>query len=253
MRKMSGRWARKGSAYVFDLYAPFIVGLLGSVHCLGMCGPLVVAYALCRKSTDTGEKPGWRSWYRRGIAHHIAFHSGRLVAYSLLGTMTAALTGAAGIGRFFLNANGIIKVGGGVVLVLLGLMVLRVLPFPTWLTSVSLAPKSFWGRRLPPLLQSQRFAPRIFLGMATGLLPCSLSWAMLVTAAATQEPVRGGLTMLLFGLGTVPLLLLTGLSAHLLSIRIRFLGERLAAVTVMIMGVVLVVQGIGGHGCCGCG
>ncbi|HBD10322.1 MAG TPA: hypothetical protein DCZ69_18900, partial [Syntrophobacteraceae bacterium] len=113
--------------------------------------------------------------------------------------------------------------------------------------------KSFWGRRLPPLLQSQRFAPRIFLGMATGLLPCSLSWAMLVTAAATQEPVRGGLTMLLFGLGTVPLLLLTGLSAHLLSIRIRFLGERLAAVTVMIMGVVLVVQGIGGHGCCGCG
>ncbi len=101
-----------------------------------------------------------------------------------------------------------------------------------------------------PLLRSQRVAPKMALGMATGFLPCGLSWAMLVTAAATQEPLKGWLTMLMFGAGTVPLLLLTGLSAHLLSLRIRFLGERLAAITVIIMGVVMVVKGISGHGCC---
>jgi uncharacterized protein len=235
---------------VFDLYAPFIVGLLGSVHCLGMCGPLVVAYALHNKTADNAGQSGWGSWSLRRFAHHAAFHSGRIFIYGLLGAIAAGLFRAAAVSLFFLRARGTMEIIGGVVLVLLGLVVLKILPFPKWLTAVSLEPDSFWGRRLPQLLRSHRVAPKIVLGMATGLLPCGLSWAMVVTAAATQEPVRGGLTMVLFGVGTVPLLLLTGISAHLLSLRIRFLGERLAAITIIIMGVVMVARGISGHGCC---
>ena len=65
-----------------------------------------------------------------------------------------------------------------------------------------------------------------------------LSWGIVVKAATTQHLLSGFLTMIFFGLGTVPALFLPGLSASLLSSRARFLGERVAAVSVMIMGVI---------------
>ena len=235
---------------MMEYYGALIVGLLGSVHCLGMCGPLVVAYALHNKSADNAGQSGWGSWSLRGVAHHVAFHSGRILTYGLLGAIAAGLSGAAAVRIFFVQASGIMNIIGGLVLIVLALVVLKVLPFPEWLTSLSLSPESFWGRRLPHLLRSQRMAHKMMLGMAIGFLPCALSWAMVVTAAATQEPVRGGLTMVIFGVGTVPLLLLTGVSAHLVSLRMRFLGERLAAITIIVMGVVMVARGISGHGCC---
>jgi sulfite exporter TauE/SafE len=67
---------------------------------------------------------------------------------------------------------------------------------------------------------------------------------MIVTAASTQDPFKGWLAMVLFGVGTVPALLLMGLSVHLLSLRVRFFGERLAALMVIGMGLILVLEGV---------
>ena len=81
------------------------------------------------------------------------------------------------------------------------------------------------------------------MGMAVGFLPCMLSWAMIVKAATVPTPLHGFLTTMAFGLGTVPALFLTGLSASLLSLRVRFFGERAAAAAVMAMGCILVFKG----------
>ena len=81
------------------------------------------------------------------------------------------------------------------------------------------------------------------LGLSTGFLPCLLSWAMVVKAATTQNLLEGFLTMVSFGLGTVPALFLVGLSASLLSFKIRFFGERVAAVSVIAMGLILIFKG----------
>jgi sulfite exporter TauE/SafE len=70
-----------------------------------------------------------------------------------------------------------------------------------------------------------------------------LSFAMVVKAATTQNVLAGFLTMVIFGLGTVPALFLTGLSASLLSMKVRFLGERVAAVSVIVMGLILIFKG----------
>ena len=228
---------------MFEILAPLVIGLLGSTHCLGMCGPLVMAYALHHQPADREKRHGWRFLWDQGLLHHVAFHLGRIFTYGLLGAGAAGLFLAADLSRFFFRTQNAMEVLGGALLILLGLALLRIVPIPKWATSQSLIPGAFLWGRLPPLIRSRQIAPKVALGMITGLFPCCLSWAMIVTAASTQDPFRGWLAMVLFGLGTVPALLFAGLSVHWLSLRMRFLGERLAALTVIAMGLVLVLKG----------
>jgi sulfite exporter TauE/SafE len=165
------------------------------------------------------------------------------LTYGLLGAGAAGLFLAADLSRFFFRAHNGMEIFGGALLVLLGLALLRIVPIPKWSKSWSVVPGAFLGRRLPPLIRSRQITPKVALGMVTGLFPCCLSWAMIVTAASTQDPFKGWLAMVLFGLGTVPVLLFAGLSVHWLSLRVRFLGERLAALTVVAMGLVLILKG----------
>jgi sulfite exporter TauE/SafE len=84
---------------------------------------------------------------------------------------------------------------------------------------------------------------KVALGLAAGFLPCLLSWSMIIKAATTQSPVGGFLTMFAFGLGTMPALFFPGLSASFLSLKARFLGERVAAISIIAMGLILVYKG----------
>jgi sulfite exporter TauE/SafE len=83
----------------------------------------------------------------------------------------------------------------------------------------------------------------MLLGLAAGFLPCGLSWAMIIKAATTQDVTAGFLTMGAFGLGTVPALFLMGFSASFLSLKARFLGERIAAFSLLAMGLILIFKG----------
>ncbi len=235
---------------MYDVFAPLIVGLLGSVHCLGRCGPLVVAYALHGRPLETENRAYWKTAWNSGFFHHTAFHLGRIFTYGVLGGIAAGLFRAADVSFLFSQNQGAMRVFGGILLILIGLVLLKIVPLPSWLSSVSLSSGTFIGRWLPPLFNSPRTTSKVVLGLATGLLPCGLSWAMVVTAAATQDPIKGWLTMLMFGLGTIPLLLLTGLSVRLLSLRARFLGERAAALSIVVMGVMLAYKGINQSACC---
>jgi sulfite exporter TauE/SafE len=227
---------------VFDFFVPFLIGVAGSLHCLGMCGPLVMAYSLNIRAAEKEPAAGASALWRKGISHHAAFHLGRIFTYGFLGALAASLAQLTDLSRFFPWFRSGITLGGGILMVLLGLFLLKVIPVSIF-SLPSLGPKSFWQKIFPPLLQSQRQASKLALGLATGFLPCMLSWAMVVKAATTQHPLPGCLTMVLFGLGTVPALFLTGLSASLLSMRTRFLGERVAAASVIAMGFILIIKG----------
>ena len=228
---------------MFEFLAPFVIGLVGSVHCLGMCGPLVLAYSLHikRREAETAScaLPAWR----KGLFHHMAFHSGRLLSYGFLGILAAALFQTIGLITFYANLRGGMTLFGGGLMVFLGLLLLKVLPLPSFLDSLSMNPIFFRRRLLPPLFQSQRLGSKMVLGLATGFLPCGLSWAMIVKAGTTQNVAAGFLTMVAFGLGTVPALFLIGFSASFLSLQTRFLGERVAALSVIVMGLILVFKG----------
>ena len=227
---------------MFDLIAPLIVGLGGSLHCLGMCGPLVVAYSLHLRPTGAAGAPEVMHFWSQGFVHHLAFHSGRIMTYGLLGAAASGLAYTAGFNQLFAGLRSSVTLAGGLLMVLFGLAILKVIPL-SFFSSPSFRPGSFLGRTVSPLFGSNRLASKWALGLATGFLPCMLSWAMIVKAAFTPSPVHGFVTMALFGLGTVPVLFFTGLSASLFSLRVRLAGERVAACSVIAMGLMLVIKG----------
>jgi sulfite exporter TauE/SafE len=227
---------------MLDLLAPLIVGFVGSLHCLGMCGPLVVAYSLHMRSTPPDGTPDVTDLWSKGIAHHLAFHTGRILCYGLIGALASALAYVAGFGHFFARLKSGMALTGGLLMVLFGFMLLKVIRAPLF-SLPSFGPHSLFGHALPRLFASNRIASKWALGFAAGFLPCMLSWAMIVKAASTASPVHGFLTMAFFGLGTVPALFFTGLSASLATLRVRLTGERVAACSVIVMGIILLVKG----------
>jgi uncharacterized protein len=226
-----------GPGPAFDFVAAWLVGFLGSLHCLGMCGPIIIAYSLHSKSYRNSVSDSGASIFQGEIFHHLAFHLGRVITYGFLGAMAGLLFYLANLDRLFLHLRSGMTLVGGVLMIFLGLVLIRVIPLPRFaILSPGKAP-------IQRLLGSQTLYSRVALGMAVGFLPCGLSWAMIVKAATTNNIVAGSLTMVAFGLGTVPALLLPGISASLLSLRVRIVGERLAALSVIAMGLILVFKG----------
>ena len=227
---------------MLDIFASFFIGFVGSLHCLGMCGPLVMAYSLHLRPEDPSRNISVKALWSRGISHHLAFHAGRILTYGLLGALASILAYLTAFNQVLGNLRGGFTLGAGGLMVLLGLVLLKVLPFPL-LSLPSSGPNSYWGKILPLLFRSQSLPSKLALGLATGFLPCLLSWAMIVKAASTGNPLTGFFITTSFGLGTIPALFFTGLSASLLSLKARFFGERIAAVSVILMGMILIFKG----------
>ncbi len=228
---------------MLDLIGPFIFGLAGSGHCLGMCGPLVLAYSLHLRPTDsTGSAAIWPA----SANHHAAFHAGRLFTYGLLGAVAAGIAGGSAFHHLFAAFRSTAALGGGALMVVFGACLLGVVPLGARGLPVATGP---WALKFfRRLFSSKRLAAKLSLGLAAGCLPCMLSLAMIVKAATTCRPFLGFLTMLSFGLGTLPVLFFTGLSASLLSFRVRILSERMAAGTVIIMGLIVIFEGLKARG-----
>jgi uncharacterized protein len=231
-----------GPGMLLDFIASLSIGFLGSLHCLGMCGPLILAYSLQLGRVQTSASTSGALRFQSGVSHHLAFHLGRLTTYGFLGAVAGLLFHLANLERLFFNLRSGLTLVGGALMILMGLALMRIMPLPgmTTLSFNGSWMKASFGR----LLISQGRSSKMLLGMGVGFLPCGLSWAMIVKAATTQNPLAGFLIMLAFGLGTVPALFLPGISASLLSLRWRLVGERLAGLSVIVMGLILVSKGV---------
>jgi len=228
-----------------ELVFPFTVGFLGSLHCLSMCGPLVLAYSLQARDSKDFVTGTVRCPLSAGLLHHLAFHAGRLFTYGLLGALGAGLFQLASFQQVFTGLRGGMSMAGGFIMIILGLAFLRLLPLPAFLGTGRLIPDFIRQRLLPALFQAQQPGAKGLLGLLAGFMPCCLSWAMIAKAATEQEIVAGFFTMIAFGLGTMPALLAAGLFTSVLSLKLRLLGERLAAFAVIFMGIFLMTSGAG--------
>jgi sulfite exporter TauE/SafE len=133
-----------------EILWPFFIGLAGSLHCLGMCGPLVVAYSLEAAQGVRASAAGAGS-ISSTLACHLAFHTGRVITYGIVGAVAGGFFEAADLGRFSHHFRSYLWAGGGVLLVLFGLAMLKVVPFPRFLTAGFGNPDSFLlSRPYPP-------------------------------------------------------------------------------------------------------
>jgi len=229
------------SDYLFAL----TVGFLGSLHCLGMCGPLLFAYSMHARSA--GELRGERQMHplRNGLLHHLVFHAGRLATYTLLGGVASAIFQFAAFQPVFKGLRNGATLLGGLLMIAIGLYLLRLLPVPALLGRVLLLPASLQNRLVPAMAASQRLGAKALLGFFAGFLPCGLSGAMIIKAATSGTVLKGFATMALFCAGTVPVLLSAGILASVFTLELRLIGERMAALAVIFMGVFMVASGAG--------
>lgn len=219
---------------MLDFLAPLFIGFLGSFHCLGMCGPLVLAYSLQETSKTTGLSLLTRSGY-----NHLLFQGGRTISYVLLGCVAWTVGHSVDLKLFVGNIRTWGTLVGGTLMIILGLMLLGFLPsfsFGSLSTTCSRRSPRYWVKKW---MNSPKPWSKLSLGIATGFLPCMLPWAMMVKAAVSSSLSEAFLTMFLFGVGTAPSLLFLGICATTVSVRIRLAGEKMAGLGIIAMGALL--------------
>jgi uncharacterized protein len=179
--------------------AIFLVGLLGGTHCVGMCGGIVGALS----AQVAGSRPP--------LAIHLAYNLGRIFSYAVAGALVGAI---GGLGLAFgpvASVQLVFYVLANLMLVALGFYLMG---FTRSLSAVEHLGRSLWARVQPltgRFLPVRGIAQALPLGMLWGWLPCGLVYSVLATALVAGSASRGALAMLVFGLGTLPNLLLAGL------------------------------------------
>jgi len=184
----------------------FLVGLLGGVHCLTMCGGLVGSLTL-------GLDPRRRRDPRRMLPLQLGYNLGRVAGYGIAGAL------AGGLGAILLQLDALqiaqrtLYALAGVVMILLGLALGG---WANRLAQVERLGLALW-RRLEPLrrrwLPVRRVRDAVAIGLIWAWVPCGLVYSVLLMAVASGSPGDGALTMLAFGAGTLPNLLGIGLLA----------------------------------------
>jgi len=208
-----------------------VSGLLGSAHCLGMCGPFALAIG--------SHAAGWRS----NLLRQASYSAGRIFTYAVLG----AVAGFCGLRLAnslvgWTNVPAVLAILAGSLLVVQGLLAAGILPNRGVAAAAGACPAAAGMRSL---LHSRGVGDVFLAGLFTGLLPCGLLYGMVALAASTHHVGRGLGTMVAFGLGTVPAMMATGLGGSLLGVAARRHLHAIAAWCLVLTGVVSIARGAG--------
>ncbi len=206
--------------------AALVAGLFGSAHCVGMCGGIAGLFAVKLEVASLSRRVGL------GVAYNV----GRILGYAVLGFLVA------GIGKTIAGVipmlAGPVRLASGLLIILVGLQIAfdwRLLQF------LERGGAAVWQRIAPSargLLPVTSAPKALALGFLWGWLPCGLVYSALLIAATSGEALNGAAVMAVFGLGTLPAMLLTGLgAAELQAFMARKWARRGAGLLVVLMGI----------------
>ena len=208
-------------------------GILGGFgHCIGMCGPLVASYSLVR-ATRTPPR-------LIRMAPHLLYNSGRITTYALIGGVMGLSGSFINVAGSFAGIQNVVAVASGVMMIFMGLSIAGIGSNTAWIEKHNLSVLRL-ARRVFGSSSMLSYYP---LGLILGLLPCGLSYTVFIASAGTGGLLPGMLTALLFGLGTMPALLVFGAVMTSISASLRGRIYRAGGVVVIIMGVYFLFRGI---------
>lgn len=199
----------------------FIIGMLTSIHCVGMCGGIMLSQSISKKDESK----------LQAIRPAILYNAGRVIAYTLIGGLVGSL---GSVLSFSLTVKSSMQIFAGIFMVILGLnmagfSIFRKLniKFPWSACSLKKKPKT-------PFL----------VGILNGLMPCGPLQTMQLYALGTGSATKGALAMFLFALGTVPLMLTFGTLSGLLSKGYTKKILKMSGFLVIILGVIMGNRGL---------
>lgn len=206
----------------------FMLGLLSSAHCVGMCGGIVGAFSL--------SIPAQLRTPLRLMLITLAYNMGRIITYTTMGLLLG------GIAQFLQSHSTlftlVVRFIAGITLIVMGLYLSQLWYGLTWIEKAG----QFIWRRIQPL--TKRFIPvdtlprAVTLGMLWGFLPCGLVYSVLLWAISANSSQQSALIMFCFGLGSLPALITLGVFSNLLKKFIR------AKTTRLISGMVVIGLGL---------
>ncbi len=202
--------------------AAFTVGLLGNVHCLGMCGGIATAIGVTQG--------------QHRIASVLLFNSGRVLTYCLLGGLVGVL--GHGFVQVMPGIGPWLRLAAGLLLIAMGLYINQ-----WWmgLAALERVGAHLWSPIKPVFTEFTTrtgYLNKLLLGLLWGFLPCGLVYSVLGWSLATADPLRSALLMGCFGVGTLPAMLASGLSGQALMRQLRKKGVR------VVIGLLLIVFGL---------
>jgi sulfite exporter TauE/SafE len=209
----------------------FIVGVLGGVHCLGMCGGVVGGLTF---SLETRVQTSW--W--KMMPFQLFYNFGRLTSYAIIGAIFGAFGATLGSLAAFLPAQQLLQTIAGLFMIALGLYL------GGWwfgLAKVERLGQGLWNKIAPlasKMTPVKHYHQAWLYGLVWGWLPCGLVYSMLIMAMTAGSALNGAALMLAFGLGTLPNLLLMGVFAFYFTRLSRMLWvKRFAGFSVIVMGI----------------
>ena len=210
------------------LYTAFILGLLGSFHCIGMCGPIAFVLPLDRSSKS------------KMMFQTFLYHFGRLLTYASIGLVF----GLIGKGLYLAGFQQRLSLLMGVIMILSVLIPVNFfnkLNFTKPLYKLIGKVKQQLG-----LYLNKKSNKSIFLiGFFNGFLPCGLVYMALFGSVAISNAFSGALYMFLFGLGTVPMMTLAIYAGNFLKVSFRNKIQKAIPVFVVIIGLLFILRGLG--------
>jgi sulfite exporter TauE/SafE len=234
-----------------NLFPVFVVGLLGSVHCAGMCGGIVGALSVARAPIAASARafpvPVRTTGPAAGAALAVAaYNAGRIGSYMLAGALAGGLAG----GAHSLAGLPALQSAGywlaNLMLVALGLYLMDAWRGLAWIEG---AGRALWRRVQPQLRRLQPLdspGKMLAAGLLWGWLPCGMVYSVLVTAMLSGSAASGAAVMLAFGLGTLPALLALGVAGAQLRAWLQVRAVRFGSgVVVLGFGVLGLVRAAG--------
>lgn len=210
------------------LYSAFVLGLLGSFHCIGMCGP--IAFILPVDRTNALKK----------VSQITIYHIGRLLSYSIIGL----IFGLIGKSLYIFGFQQQLSVTIGVLMIVIVLIPQSLFnkynfskPIYKLISKVKTA--------LGSALKKKTLDTFLTIGFLNGFLPCGLVYMALFAAIAGGNALNGSIYMLVFGLGTVPLMTTAIYFGHFLKGSARQKIQKAIPVFVIIIGILFILRGLG--------
>jgi hypothetical protein len=206
-----------------EIWTAFLLGLVGSVHCAGMCGPIALALPVTGRTRAAI------------LSSRLAYNLGRIATYVMLGVLFGLVGRTVALAGF---QRWLSLTAGGLILVAL-VASSRFAPGIPAVFAVTRLKRAMGG-----LLRQRSLTSLLALGSLNGLLPCGLVYAACAGAAATGDPLKGVQVMLAFGLGTLPVMLSLALAGQRIQAALRFRLNRLMPSSLAIVGTLLILRGL---------
>ncbi len=211
-----------------EILASFFVGLLGSFHCIGMCGPIAIALPVPTSNNISF------------VTGRLLYNLGRVVTYSFLGAVFGLLGSRLVISGFQQSVSIVLGV----------VIVVAVLIPPKYKTKftqhkiiqkISLPLKS----GISDLFKRGTFSAMFLIGVLNGFLPCGLVYVALAGAIASGDAISGSAVMILFGLGTIPTMFAATIFGKFININIRRKITKAVPVFALVLGLLFILRGMG--------